>query len=1008
MQSRRGKRYSTNNSDRYLRQESPLLAYFNYLWEVPDKELCTVLQKNIEKSLQLLRNVLSPDEIINTVYLLLRISKLHVDFKTKVTTISVILAEVSRQLSVFIGYMPFIRNSEYQESLEKFWFAIYELIQELIKFNNPLHKEYVVKIYLNCKKFISKKNANTFNLPKIPESIVSDLKTYLEIDEIESINFYLLHSEIEKCNIDEATAFKSLKEFKSYEEYFKWQYIEIRAEFISTLSKAIKHLRENINSDNVNNEFQIMLNCTGVLNRYGLFSVTTGECKQKYFEHEEFIPGSLVCFSYNTYQTYTFGIVQKVFSEQNTLLINLINIDPHLLNKTFSMAVYKGNFYRAVDSILQSIKKNLFKELPFKEYILFGKNSFIEQPKYLQKASEYTIDSFKFKPCDFNTWPPKEYFQLNAEQYLALQHLVTNELALLTGYPGSGKTHVILKFINLLLQNKQIWHQHNSGPILLLAFTNQSLDNFMEKILPLTDSLVRIGTQTKSEKLKNSAKLNVSRVSLDIRKKINNIADEINKVAKEAQAIFKNGGLISIVYLGITTISNQDIYDKLMGNNETERIVLMNEILGLEEYPLTDVNSVCSPIYYVTVSDLQARHDRNSIYLQWRLAHKEAHKKFYPRNDVDFDNIQNLSGNKLWGLYFYLVDRYVNQLKEKLNIMEEQKRILRDSLTEEENIENSKELKQKMIVGLTFSGAAFRKSTIDALDSSIVIVEETSHIEHYHVLGTIPKSCKHLILIGDNRVSEINNYSLVDILSEYKYPFKSLKKQFRMKSEIAFLLKTLFYPEMVNDESVEKISSVPGIPKPIFFINHCLENDGEETINWNRVVNLYEIEYLVQLAKFLLSKNVSAESITILTITKYQALEFDKFKENDETLQKIKSWSIDKFQSLENDIILLSLFGINEYYRSFLTKETRLRVALSRSKQGFYLIGNMEKLCKQCEIWVPIKELLEEKGYIGNALPISCSSHVGKECGFIEKPEDFSNLKSHFLTCSLENLTINN
>ena len=76
---------------------------------------------------------------------------------------------------------------------------------------------------------------------------------------------------------------------------------------------------------------------------------------------------------------------------------------------------------------------------------------------------------------------------------------------------------------------------------------------------------------------------------------------------------------------------------------------------------------------------------------------------------------------------------------------------------------------------------------------------------------------------------------------------------------------------------------------------------------------------------------------------------------------------VDKYQGQESKIILLSLVRSNKEGKiGFLKTENRVCVALSRAKEGFYVIGNMENLCAGSRLWSDIKDILQKDSLIGN------------------------------------------
>lgn len=62
------------------------------------------------------------------------------------------------------------------------------------------------------------------------------------------------------------------------------------------------------------------------------------------------------------------------------------------------------------------------------------------------------------------------------------------------GPPGCGKTFLGLAIIATLLMN-------TDSQILIVSYTNHALDQFLTGILRYTDSIVRIGNQSKNEHL---------------------------------------------------------------------------------------------------------------------------------------------------------------------------------------------------------------------------------------------------------------------------------------------------------------------------------------------------------------------------------------------------------------------------------------------------------------------------------------------------------------------------
>lgn len=82
--------------------------------------------------------------------------------------------------------------------------------------------------------------------------------------------------------------------------------------------------------------------------------------------------------------------------------------------------------------------------------------------------------------------------------------------------------------------------------------------------------------------------------------------------------------------------------------------------------------------------------------------------------------------------------------------------------------------------------------------------------------------------------------------------------------------------------------------------------------------------------------------------------------------------TVDNYQGEENRIILLSLVRSNAEARiGFLKTENRVCVALSRARDGLFIIGNMENLTRSSSIWPQIKARLEQTQSIGKCVQLT-------------------------------------
>eukprot|EP00004_Rigifila_ramosa_P012162 TRINITY_DN2617_c0_g1_i6.p1 TRINITY_DN2617_c0_g1~~TRINITY_DN2617_c0_g1_i6.p1 ORF type:complete len:1886 (-),score=285.95 TRINITY_DN2617_c0_g1_i6:16-5643(-) len=114
-------------------------------------------------------------------------------------------------------------------------------------------------------------------------------------------------------------------------------------------------------------------------------------------------------------------------------------------------------------------------------------------------------------------WPPLSEVVFDESQYEAFKHIMSNSVSLVQGPPGTGKSFVGVKTVAVL---RQLLHpvapapemgfrrpmqrvEHGEGPIFVICMTNHALDDFLTSLLEFCPKLVRLGSRSKSEALKD-------------------------------------------------------------------------------------------------------------------------------------------------------------------------------------------------------------------------------------------------------------------------------------------------------------------------------------------------------------------------------------------------------------------------------------------------------------------------------------------------------------------------
>lgn len=93
-------------------------------------------------------------------------------------------------------------------------------------------------------------------------------------------------------------------------------------------------------------------------------------------------------------------------------------------------------------------------------------------------------------------------------------------------------------------------------------------------------------------------------------------------------------------------------------------------------------------------------------------------------------------------------------------------------------------------------------------------------------------------------------------------------------------------------------------------------------------------------------------------------------------MRKVRFTVVDNYQGEENKIVLLSLVRSNlDKKIGYLSLANRVCVALSRAKESFYVIGDMDVLASSATVWRNVRVVLENQNSIGRKLVLQCQTH---------------------------------
>ena len=296
------------------------------------------------------------------------------------------------------------------------------------------------------------------------------------------------------------------------------------------------------------------------------------------WEHSKrFKYGSLYCLIVNKQSPmYFVTITERLVEDLKNGCVNVKFFDDkHAESIDFQQEFFMVEspaYFESYRHVLQGLQNFNKDNLPFPRYLVEC-NADVKPPVYLletnspkpgvdeavvldisEKDSKNKIYDLKaalssetgraVSVLDPSAWPSLSRVDFNDSQYKAIKAALTQEFVVIQGPPGTGKTFIGLRIAKALLNNKSIWEHRTpptenevinrtSGrkhsPILVVCYTNHALDQFLEGILQITESVTRVGGRGKSECLE--------RFNLNARKKLSKESFPLRNLKRELSSI---------------------------------------------------------------------------------------------------------------------------------------------------------------------------------------------------------------------------------------------------------------------------------------------------------------------------------------------------------------------------------------------------------------------------------------------------------------------------------------
>lgn len=603
----------------------------------------------------------------------------------------------------------------------------------------------------------------------------------------------------------------------------------------------------------------------------------------------------------------------------------------------------------------------------------------------------------------------RDHIILDDSQIDAFVAALTQDVALIQGPPGCGKTYLGVQIVRALLSNstKKIYsarNRHggthsNTGetsranprlrPILVVCYTNHALDQFLECLIQSgvvqKQKVVRLGYRSKSEILKSCSLHGRAYNSRTIIER-----QDYGRARRPFNNIIRDLGYVNNIITGKNVIWGAKFTDWVQKDNSD----LFSHIYGSR-----------SRAHEMTPCSFEEMVDR------W-VKRAEYADEFCRRE-------QCISDCKT---------KYLMHLAKKLDQYRRTCDILMEGLEEVNRVSHEKVLRTADIVGCTTSGAAKHSSLLRSLGAPILLCEEAGEIPEGHLISSISTATQHLILIGDHlqlrpRVSQNFlkqesgkchdlNVSMFERLAFSKQvPVFKMRTQRRMHPKISEIPRRTLYNDLEDGEIVQQYSEQPrGFGTPLYFLDHNAPEDVWTFSSDTSKSNEFEANLICALVIYAVQQGYERHQIAV--ITPYMAqlkLIKRKLSENelpfyfkDGTLvhmeqvdisrgvdieglemkfdltEQVRASTVDSFQGEESDLVFISTVRCNNYGSiGFLSFENRLNVMLTRAKHGMYILGSSNTILasRAAEMFQSILGYLKEEQYLGQNLPLRCASH---------------------------------
>eukprot|EP00057_Strongylocentrotus_purpuratus_P004392 XP_003728602.1 PREDICTED: NFX1-type zinc finger-containing protein 1 [Strongylocentrotus purpuratus] len=600
-------------------------------------------------------------------------------------------------------------------------------------------------------------------------------------------------------------------------------------------------------------------------------------------------------------------------------------------------------------------------------------------------------------------WPATDQLCIDEHQLAAIQAALTKQLTVITGPPGTGKTHVGLKLIQLFVLNKDRWsdftcssHEGNDGgPLLFMCASRGTLDEYLTGVSFFQrNGIVRWAGQYTRKSLQEYQIENLrEKQAVSTANEDQLSSEKLEKCKKRLWYVQDNiANLRTKIFPEeiLKVVMDEKHYQKLKAGKELNSCAVILEWLLSNKSCGDDLRKLEEGIpfnlsrFTCQDGDGDAWFEQNLPFVLDSLAPHLSNqtRNFVSKQLTSRDKMTDSESKKVedvWGLHsrdrWRIYQFWISKLEARgrqraIAIFKEMEQICLDCQKMHDVIDESI-LSSASVIGMTASSAAKNRRVLQRINPRVIIIEEGADVLQSITSGIIPSACQQLIIIGDNvpkvdqfqavrKIADVHGIhaTLMQQLVEKNYSVYELKTQHRMSPASSKLSRQLFSYEYQSDQSVIDLPSITGIKHNVFLIDHNIHTSPGN----------HEASLLLELFSYLLGQGFSRKQISILVSFPAQ----QKLFGND---MKDRLLTVDNFRG-GNDIVLFMSNGSERGSRpGGLLTDQRIATVLSGAGRGLYIIGNFSFLSSQCTMWARLLEEARRLELVDSCLKLTCPHH---------------------------------